>query len=426
MTSRGFEGFLHLILDSDSNYVDLEESFASGFNNNGDCEEIRLSVTKRAFQSSRNIINDEGEDPGRILEFIRFIKTLMRTEPHIEKITFDSGFSNNSKTIPLDAVGEALSHARALKRLDLSYVQVTCEDESQIQAWQEKLQSSQAKSRLTLEQCCLDRCSVSVIASNNDHLDVGLDSLMSLFVRAFPRLEWFTICSDTFTSLRNETLIDMCRTPSLKELMLWNFDLDGDQHLLCFFESLLEHRSPLIRLTLPTTLTTNGARAVARYLQQQSVPTQLLGLTLTVNQFLHNGEVTHDDTVIQDILSILANALQVNQTLQSFRMRGSAKIQRKKVFASMLEHNYTLQYFSILNDNASDGGSDEESEKDTANIQMYLKLNRNGRRDLLSPLTGPASSNHHQWVEAIATLRHDLNCLFYLLQTNPSLCCRKK
>lgn len=429
------EGYLHLTLDKASNLVALQESFQQSAKDIS-CTEIRVSLAARSTFVAPDFRGlHPPDDPGRISQFVNMVQTMAPALPNVEKITFDSGLSNESSSIPLEAIGAVLSDSKALKRLDLSYVNVACLNEEHIRSWQQTLQGKRSNTATTLEQCCLDRASV-VLADvpddedGNEENTLPLDPLISLFIRACPRLEWFTICADTFASLRPDTLINLCRAPNLRELMLWNFDLHSDQHLATVFNTISEERSaPLVRLTIPTSLNKPGAQAVAQYLRRPN--TLLQGLTLTVNQFKNvenNGGsdgAAKEEAVVQDILTALASALQVNQSLQSFRIRGSARIRgSKKMFVDMLNVNYTLQYFSILNEDASDS---KRSSDEAASIQMFLKLNRNGRRDLYLPEEGSSiaggrtSPRHRRWVDLITNHRHDLNCSFYLMQCNPSV-----
>lgn len=57
------------------------------------------------------------------------------------------------------------------------------------------------------------------------------------------------------------------------------------------------------------------------------------------------------------------------------------------------------------------------------NVQMYTKLNKAGRGQLLEGLFGNKNNvASYLWITAIGDVSDDLNCLFYLIRMNPILC----
>lgn len=423
--------FLHLCVESETSLLETEASLQS-FANLKECREVRLSVIEQFFfHGPRRSV--------RTAQLVALLETLLRVEPNIEKVTFDSGFTGDSNFLPLQVVTTAFSLGKALTRLDLSYVKVICQN-MDFESW--KLGDTHANASVSsLRHCCLDRASLLVdsppVQGNAQVQAISLDRLILLFIHGCPQLEWLTVCSDEFEALTIQTLQDLGKAPNLQELSLWNFDLRGSTHGAAFFDALgRNHNSRLVRLTLPTTLSLCGAKSVARYLRQAPAHggnAPLQGLTLTINQFTSDdqeGSILRDEETKQKILELIVNALRVTTSLQSFRMRGSAKIHAKSqhAFADMLRHNYSLQYFSILNEIETEDSSNANASTNvsassnvasaSANIQMYLKLNRYGRRRLILE----ESNNRESWLDAVMAIRNDLNCLFYLLQTNPSLC----
>jgi hypothetical protein len=107
----------------------------------------------------------------------------------------------------------------------------------------------------------------------------------------------------------------------------------------------------------------------------------------------------------------LAQALGANLTLQQFSLHGvTLSKQSQKAFEAMLtSDNFTLQQLSLV-----DLEDDVQSE-----IDKFLLLNTSGRRALLDD-EHPAG--RQEWVEALACVSHELDCLFYLLMRKASLC----
>ncbi|CAB9507822.1 expressed unknown protein [Seminavis robusta] len=396
-------------LDADTDLRQVEENLLESAYA---CQEVRVSIVEQIFfQGSRT----------RTDQMVSFLQTLFRVEPRIEKLTFDSGLTSFSNVLPVEVLAVALMEGKALQRIDLSYVKIQFRNDNL--QW---LQDNEAKSQL--RQCCLDRASL-LIKDHDDNPrhppeEMTLDPLISMLLQTCPRLAWLTICcSDASGTLTEPTLESLAMAPSLRELMLRNFDLSC-QNTVSFLAALQNH-SQLGRLTFPTRLTLSVAWAVARYLGS---PIALQDLTLTVNQFADDDDDDDDDSTMEEtttqqhILHVIANALLVNPTLQSFRLRGSAKIpaNSQQIFAAMLRRNYTLQYLTIQNDTATTNCTDNimKSRDAAYNIQLYLKLNRYGRQSLLAH----EQVSRESWVDAIVEFATDLNCLFYLLQTNPSLC----
>ena len=146
-------------------------------------------------------------------------------------------------------------------------------------------------------------------------------------------------------------------------------------------DSLVELCWPIHRLSLRT------AKAIAGFLVQ---PSSLRKLTLEVNHLATNdgtkvqGNKDHE-VLLPKICSVLAEALQVNQSLLSFSVLDSWTVRRsipynlleqcQAIFAKMLQNQFFLENLNFM-------GSWHAGEA-LAEVQLYLKLNRHGRRHLL-------------------------------------------
>ena len=112
------EGFLHLSLDASSNLRDLEQEIRQSGSR---CEEVRVPVGDRFLVGDANAppwTPDSVFAPQTLHLCLQLLQTLLEVQPGIEKITFDSGFTNNSNAFPFTAIGTVLTQAKALKRLE--------------------------------------------------------------------------------------------------------------------------------------------------------------------------------------------------------------------------------------------------------------------------------------------------------------------
>lgn len=75
-------------------------------------------------------------------------------------------------------------------------------------------------------------------------------------------------------------------------------------------------------------------------------------------------------------------------------------------FLGLMEKNYTLEKLA--------GGWA------CSNLELYLKLNRAGRKRLLG---SHAKLSPSEWIDMMASQRDDVRCLFYLVSQNPGICC---
>ena len=90
-----------------------------------------------------------------------------------------------------------------------------------------------------------------------------------------------------------------------------------------------------------------------------------------------------------------------------------------QAFKTMLEHNYTLEYLEMFQ-----GHPMRPILSLDPTLNFYLKVNRAGRHRLMSC----ARNNHRgeasnqEWVQTIIAARLDLQCSYYFLSQNPSVC----
>lgn len=109
-------------------------------------------------------------------------------------------------------------------------------------------------------------------------------------------------------------------------------------------------------------------------------------------------------------LKHIAQGLTVNTTLKKIEVGVSKSIGEKgtEALEEMLEKNYELQRLVV--------SSAEKGVKEK--VEFYMRLNEVGRGSLLRD----GKATREQWVEMLSTVVNDLDCLFYFLSMNPTLC----
>lgn len=106
----------------------------------------------------------------------------------------------------------------------------------------------------------------------------------------------------------------------------------------------------------------------------------------------------------------LAESLSVNTTLKKVEIAVSNKIGQVGIAAltKMLDKNYELERLVV--------DSKEKSIK--GKIEYYMRLNAVGR----GPLINSGQANRVEWVNMLVSVCDDLDCLFYFISMNPTLC----
>ena len=107
----------------------------------------------------------------------------------------------------------------------------------------------------------------------------------------------------------------------------------------------------------------------------------------------------------------LAEGLTVNKTLKKVEVGVSKNVGDTGVQAlmDMLESNYELQRLVL-------SSADQTIREKT---EYYMRLNEVGRGKLLRR---DGKATREQWVEMLISVVNDLDCLFYFLTSNPTLC----
>lgn len=120
---------------------------------------------------------------------------------------------------------------------------------------------------------------------------------------------------------------------------------------------------------------------------------------------------TYNGIASPKVLDCLAFMLQDNTCLEHFEMPTlqEGAIPWIPVATKIVQTNTQLQVLKL-------GGLTNAT---NPSIRMHLKLNQAGRSQLMS---GAGSTNNSEWVQAMGKVAQDLDCMFYFLSQNPSLC----
>jgi len=183
---------------------------------------------------------------------------------------------------------------------------------------------------------------------------------------------------------------------NLKALDMFGNNIDNDQvSLVC---GALERNKSLETIVLPCPgddLSVSSCAAISRVLKENK----------TLVRFNLPRSVLCDDG-----LQHIAQGLIVNTTLKKIEVGVKKGLGTKgqQALSKMLEKNFELERLVL--------SSAEKSVKDK--VEYYMRLNEVGRGALLRD----GKATREQWVEMLISVVDDLDCVFYFLSMNPSLC----
>ncbi|CAB9506719.1 expressed unknown protein [Seminavis robusta] len=236
-------------------------------------------------------------------------------------------------------------------------------------------------------------------------------SRFSETLRHHPTLKTFALDNcrlrdeETGPTLDEAIVEPLVQIPSLEKvsLELFVFSKCGSAFLFEMAKALIQanNQSQLEDLSISGCLGgMKGAKTISEMIR---VNTSLKSLEL------HLRSRTEDDD--EEGIRELSKALGRNKTLAKFQLHGATNrtgsLETRNIFLQMLESNYALKSGVQV---FHPGFLRPENE-------LYLRLNQVGRGRLL--LNGLAK---REWVDTLIKVRQDLDCLFYFLSTNPSLC----
>lgn len=206
-------------------------------------------------------------------------------------------------------------------------------------------------------------------------------------------------------TLESETLAEFLRlAPSLKTLKINEESFDWDDNAILSIARVLKPNTRLQTLEI--------RREIGSYLRSLSSSTlQRMGLE-------QPGTV-----VTEQGYEALVEMLEHNYTLQAMDVYGNGKnssprSQRSRSESIQSENDGSSNGSTATAENRSSAVTTKKSNDlydYTRRISFYLKLNRDGRKLLMQ------HEHNHEWVEAIIAHRDELDCLFHVLCSNPSI-----
>lgn len=130
---------------------------------------------------------------------------------------------------------------------------------------------------------------------------------------------------------------------------------------------------------------------------------------LRTNTSLHTFNLPRSNLSDEGIAQ-LAQGLTVNRTLKKIEVGVSKEVglDGLNALTAMLENNYELERVVV--------SSADQSIKQKA--EYYMRLNEYGRGKILRD----GNATREAWVDILTACVEDLDCLFYFLKTNPSIC----
>ncbi|CAB9524605.1 expressed unknown protein [Seminavis robusta] len=225
--------------------------------------------------------------------------------------------------------------------------------------------------------------------------------------------------------LTNVTLGMLCYVPTLESINISKCHIP-DEGMIAMATAMQSNKI-LRELQVTCRLEEPGCLALAQCLRQNAsleilsihntysnihIESTNIDIDITKSGTSGDTEDDSDETTVDDdhYLPIALTLQQSNRTLQELTMHGTRLCKSSQdAFVNTLKDNYSLMKVSLL------GLIDSLQKK----IEMYCRLNRAGRRNLME--TGRAAPRQ-RWVETLTQVAGDLDCLFYLLSTKPSLC----
>ena len=298
--------------------------------------------------------------------------------------------------MPISMAERTLSRAIHLEEFCLVGVNLSATTSQDFDDFSETLRQHPSLKSFGLDNCRLkDESTGPTLDDAIVNVLVQIPTLEKVVIRAMEVSMWGTLSCSSVGLL--------CASSTLKSLELFVFSSCKCSFMVDMAKSLIQSKdtTQLEELSISGCLGgMNGARAISDM--------------LLVNQKLKSLELhlrsrTEDD---EDGIIELSKALTKNKTLTKFQLHASTNKsgswETRNAFLKMLQSNYTLSE-SVLVFHPGFLRPDNE---------FYLKLNQVGRGYLLEN----TELGKEVWVETLIKVRWEVDCLFYFLTTNPSLC----
>jgi hypothetical protein len=373
---------------------------------------VNTSITKIVIStSSVEAIHNHNETHNSTFFFPQVIEALS----HLENLQYlDIQLLPTHYFVGIgNAITTCLRHACKLERLTLSRVRFqpsSTDDESrQQQQILEDWAAVLAHQCRNLKEFRMDHCRVLVPEGVAATRTTANDFIMDPVLRSLsqiPSLLRVSLIAEENSSRRFllfslEALVELCHSSSLMNLECHGW---GFSWALSSLESILRNgESNLKDLMVDFLQEKADGEALVEILQGQG------NARLESLHFLNIRQPLDDDVMIQ-IADHLSSNTAIIRNLKSLHFDCSMPWSNKVIaaFEESLQVNYSLESLRL--------GSCDFAR--LQKIVFYLKLNQRGRGTLLRD----ESASRDKWIRKLIVVKDDLDCLYYFLSKNPSLC----
>ncbi|CAB9522471.1 expressed unknown protein [Seminavis robusta] len=213
------------------------------------------------------------------------------------------------------------------------------------------------------------------------------------------------VATNLFSGVSLAAIDDFCQSPQIMGLHLVDTDVSGDRVFRFFQQMQSNSKVWFLSIAFAETVSTEHGKAIAQLLCH--------------NRAIANLSVKSKQPLHEDFLVELLQGLAKAQKLEEFSLEGSGdglviSDSCRARIGTTLEENKVLRKLQL------DGiQSDTLGEE----IDIFMRLNRAGRRHLLGCDDKTTPTSRQDWMDALGNhnTRNDLNCLYYLLSKNPEV-----
>jgi hypothetical protein len=348
-------------------------------------------------------------------DILRLLQSLCR-RPNLRHLKLKSNSVEQPSfyTLDLRVLANVLDTSLGLQTILLGDIQMSGNPDD-FRSLEESILRHTSLQEVTCTSWLSEQTRVSIAASVDPMLRAFASSRSLKSLAAQPTFFGGDVCSVTAGML--------CTMPRLQSLNLSKCHF-SDRSMVALATA-LKGNSVLKELRLTCQLEEAGCNAVAECLAHNDT-LELLCIhntyinkpidasTIDINETKSgpSGDTYDSDetTVDDDHYLPIAQALQMsNRSLRNLFLHGTRLCKSsQEAFVETMRHNYSLLSVDLL------GLGDSVKAK----IDTFTLLNRCGRLSLM--LSG--GTNRGRWIDVMAQVAGDLDCMFYLLSTKPSLC----
>ena len=219
------------------------------------------------------------------------------------------------------------------------------------------------------------------------------------------------VATNLFGGVSLEAIDDFCRSPQIMGLHLVDIDVSSERVYRFLHQMKFNSKAWFLSMAFAKTITTSHGQALAELLHHNKM---IANLSIKSKRPLQEGFLVELVKGLDNSASMLDELSLEGAGDKSLVISQSCRT----AIANMLERNKRLHTL-ILEEVESKGLTDE--------IDMFMNLNRAGRRNLLSGHATTVASSQ-EWLDALSHdfVTNDLSCIYYLLCKNPELVCPQR